>query len=130
MQEEPFTSILNTVRRDADQRSFWPWQLGEVLSVEPLVIKTGDHKLQGKDLWVNYQIIENQEDARFLEIRGFLEGKSSCENCDSPFRHDVKTGELEVHGIFGGVLHPGDQVVLLAGAEGQHFVVLCRVVAA
>lgn len=130
MEENPFSSILNTLRQDADGRSFWPWQLGEVVSVEPLIIRTGDHELQGEDLWVNYQIIENEEEAEFLEILGWLEGAVSCPNCGNPFRFDVARGELAVEGIFKGVLHPGDRVVLLAGQEGQHFVVLCRVVSA
>jgi len=127
------------MRQDIDERTVWPWALGKVISVTPLAIELGGHKLTGNDLLVNYQIIENEEDvtlheidAEFTDITGNL--SETTDNITVEKDYQWLAGNLQTHGtlqaagIFGGVLFPGDQVVLLRSEDGQLFVVLCKVV--
>lgn len=116
MQDNPFSSILGTIRDDAKDRSVGAWRFGKVVSVEPLVVEMGGQNLEGKDLLVNIQLIENEEEIEMPDTTGILNGEAVEGELRSP------------SAIFGGVLEAGDQVVLLQPEDGQQYVVLCKVV--
>lgn len=129
IQENPYSALLKVLRDDADSRRIWPWRFGEVVSVEPLVIETGQNLLSGRELWVNYQLRENQEEVTLSETQGSLNGSVDCE-VGGIGTMSVASGLIHAQGTFHGVLVPGDRVVLLQNEDAQEFVVLCKVVTA
>ena len=130
MEENPYSGILNVMRRDAEQRRPKSgWLLGVVQSAAPLAIFCGGMQdpLTGADLRVNYQLRGNAERVTLQEAKGSLTGTVDCEK-GSITGMEVSSGTLEAAGLFGGVLAPGDLVALLPSEDGQEFLVLCKVV--
>lgn len=127
-QDNPYASILNTVRGVNRRMHRAAWGLGIVTSKNPLVIKYGDHDLSGKDLLVNYHLVPGHKEKTTLQnISGTLGASVDCEH-GSITKIDVSSGTLESTGIFGGVLEAGDHVAMLCAEDQQTFIVLCKVV--
>lgn len=127
MQDNPYSAILNTIRKDTNEQSTASWCLGIVKSVVPLVITTGGIDLYGKDLKVNRQLLPNPEQVQLSGLTGALSATTDCAT-GAMTQLNVSSGTLLASGLFGGVLVPGDQVALLQSPDGQSFVVLCKVV--
>lgn len=129
MQENPYSSILRTMREDANEQKSSAWVLGNVMGVAPLVIQYNGMALTGTDLLVNFQLRTNAEAVILSNLTGKLNGTVDCTS-GSITGMAVTSGNLQAAGVFGGVLAPGDQVVMLRSDDGQQFVVLCKVVSA
>ena len=118
MEENPYAGILEVVRTDADARSASPWVIGTVAATAPLTVMLGGIPLSGA---VNPQLLPHEETAALSELKGSLEGSPAV---------SVTNGSLEAKALLGGVLVPGDRVAMLASADGQQYVVICKVVSA
>lgn len=81
----------------------------------------GQHPAFGADLLVNPQLLPHEETAALSELKGGLEGAPAV---------SVTNGSLGGKALLGGVLVPGDRVAMLASADGQQYVVICKVVSA
>lgn len=127
MQDNPYSMILNTFRQDTDARGSPAWCLGVVVTVAPLTVQTGGIILSGTDLLVNYQLRANTEAVALSEVSGTLVGSVDCEK-GSITALTATGGTLAAQGLFGGVIAPGDRVVMLRDADAQQFIVLCKVV--
>ncbi len=121
MEENPYAGILEVVRTDADARSASPWVIGTVAATAPLTVMLGGIPLSGADLLVNPQLLPHEETAALSELKGSLEGSPAV---------SVTNGSLGGKSLLGGVLVPGDRVAMLASADGQQYVVICKVVSA
>ena len=119
MEDNPYAGILEVVRTDADARSTSPWVIGRVAAVAPLTVMLGNLPLTGADLLVNPQLLAHEETAALSELKGNLEGSPAV---------SVTGGSLVGKALLGGVLAPGDLVAMLAGADGQQYAVLCKLV--
>lgn len=119
MQENPYSSILGVIRKDADERACIGWMTGKVVSTAPLTVLTGGNQLSGADLLANAQLLPNVEQVSLASVKGNLAGSPEV---------TVSDGSLTASGFFGGALTPGDTVALMPSTDGQRFLVLCKVV--
>lgn len=127
MQENPFSAILSTMRKDTKERKSSAWVLGRVLSVSPLQIAYNGLTLSGANLLVNHQLCTHARAVTLSNISGKLDASTDC-SLGSITAINATGGTLQAAGLFGGVLAAGDQVAMLKSEDSQLFIVLCKVV--
>lgn len=58
-QENPYSSILHTIRSDSDDRTVTPWRIGRVAALSPLAIEIGGFPLSGRELLINEELLRD-----------------------------------------------------------------------
>lgn len=127
MQENPYSAILGTMRKDSNERKSSAWVLGRVLSVSPLQIAYNGLTLSGANLLVNHQLCIHTRAVSLSDVSGNLDASTDC-SLGSITALSATNGTLQAAGLFGGVLTAGDQVAMLKSEDSQLFIVLCKVV--
>jgi len=120
MEDNPYSAFWNVVRADSAERASPSWLLGKVITVQPLVVQCGGQNLSGSDLLCNIQLLKHDRDLKQRNITGEL---------IEPPPIGVVDGTLDSTATHDHLLESGDQVAMLMSGDGQHFVVLCKVVA-
>ncbi len=117
MEDNPFGAFWGMIHGDSDGRANPPWLIGEVITIVPLVIQSGEQNLTGTDLLINIQLLEHNRDMTQTAIHGNLVGVPNV---------DIANGTVYSKAKHHTLLEPGDQVLLLPSDDMQHFVVMCK----
>lgn len=97
MQENPFSAILGTMRKDTDEHKSSAWVLGRVQSVSPLQIAYNGLTLAGANLLVNHQLRTHAQAVTLSDVSGRLDASTDC-----------SLGSITVVNAAGGTLQAED----------------------
>lgn len=119
VQDNPFSTMLNTFRADIEGHSVAPWCFGIVRSLSPLAVEIGGQTVSS-GVSINALLLGRSCSVSLSGLSGSLSG--------SPEDMTVGSGTLSGFAQLGACVAPGDRVVLLQSGDGQEYVILCKVV--
>lgn len=119
IQDNPYSSILGTIRGDTAGRCIPAWCFGILKSIYPLIVEIGGQSVSA-GVHINYLLLGRNCSVSLTGLSGCLQG--------SPEDMAVDSGTLSGSASLGGIISPGDRVVLLQSGDGQEYVILCKVV--
>ena len=119
VQDNPYSTILNTFRHDTASRAVAAWTTGVIKSLEPLAVDISGRTVTN-GLSINALLLGRVGTAAFSGFTGSIQA--------APEGLTVTGGALNGGIALGSALAPGDRVVLLQSGNGQEYIILCKVV--
>jgi hypothetical protein len=125
-QQNPYSTLINMIKKYGAAYNPPSIQLGEVLSDSPLLIKVGDLQLNSKNLLISDYLLKDYERKAEQKIHcsGYENICSRIEINDAPLQEITSEGSIK----YTDGLKQGDLVAMLSTHDGQKFIVLSRVV--
>lgn len=124
MEDNPFTTLLETMRGEAKGQIPTAYRLGKVVNASPLKVSASGILLSGDDLLINAGIGERTEALAMSELSGELNGTLHGESVNL----DIAGGHLSAAAKVKTSLAEDDTVLLISLEDNQKFIVLCKVV--
>lgn len=109
MKDNPYTGLLGIMRTEGETNNPTVYATGEVLSVEPLCVRSCGIKLDADDLMVNSFLKKGAE--RELILEGTI-----CEVSKAEVKATAKKWALEA----------GDTVLMIPDSQRQRYYVICK----
>lgn len=119
MKNEPYEKFINMFRQEGSSYNPPQMRLGTVVSVTPLVIKTGELQLTKEDILVNSNITDISVDFTLDNTKA---NGNACEGSISSI--EIPNGTMKLKSI----LKENDVVALQPISDCQTWIILCKVV--
>ena len=131
-EDNPYLSIIGMMQKHGKAFNVSPFLIGKVMKTEPLTVQVGDIPIERKNMKINTFLLKGYQ-RRWSLATTKADGSTDSQSGgggDSAFASHAH-GQ-ETIGIPDGTFTTlddfkvGDEVLLLVSADGQQYILLCR----
>lgn len=130
MKENPYSKMIEIMKKQSASVNPPSIQIGEVISPNPLAIRIGDLQIDKDNILIaDYLLKDYRRKVKIPEVTATGETNNVSVGDHGTHKHSVdKIGVNEVEITFLDTLKQGDKLAILSTGDGQTYMILARVV--